>query len=219
MKQIQGIFFKDFINGHVPHILLELYRDQVYEFYFKGKKDLTILDVGANIGLFTFYAYPYAKKIYSVEPSGEHFETLISMLNFNHMDRAMPIQVALSSKNGSQTFYHNQNTTMYSLNKAVNGLPDEAETVTCVTLDKLFKDNKIKHIDFMKIDIEGAECEVFASEGFDKVADKIDTIVGEYHSWSQVNPKQLENSIKDRGFNFKWLESTDAKVFHAERIR
>ena len=219
MKQIQGIFFKDFIDGHIPHIILELYKDKVYDFYFQDKKDLTIIDIGANVGLFTFFAYPYAKKIYSVEPSGEHFETLITMVNFNHLERVVPIQSAVAIKNGKQTFYHSENTTMYSLKEAVNTLPKEAEIVNCVTLDRLFKDNEIEHVDLIKIDVEGSECEIFAGEGFKKVANKIDTIIGEYHTWSGVNPKQLENSIKDRGFKFRWLGITDATIFHAERIR
>ena len=219
MKQIQGIFFKDFLDGWIPQILTELYKDKVYEFYFKGKEDLTILDLGANVGLFTFYAYQYAKKIYSVEPSAEHFETLIALVNFNHMEKVTPINVAVAVKSGKQTFYHSENTTMYSLHGAVNTLPDDAEIVNAVTLDKLFKDNRIKHVDLMKVDIEGSECEVFASQGFKKVARKIDTIIGEYHDWSGVNPKQLENSIKDVGFKFRWLGTTDASMFHAERIK
>ena len=219
MKQTQGLFFRDFKNSYLPEILKEMYRDKVYDFYFQGKKDLTVLDIGANIGVFSFYAAEFCKKIYAIEPSEEHFQSLVTMVEFNRMENIEPIKAAIANKTEKRTFYHNTNTTMYSLNKAVNTLPDDAERVQCVSLDDLFKNNKIKHVDFMKIDVEGAESEIFASKGFEKVARKIDHIMGEYHTWSGVSPQMIENSIKDRGFKFRWTNSTEAAVFYAERIK
>ena len=219
MKPIQGFFFRDFKNSYLPEILKEMYRDCVYDPYLKGKKDLVIADFGANIGMFSYYAYEMAKVIYAIEPSKQHFEVLTKMIEFNGLERVKPIKKALSHKNGMVTFYHNENTTMFSLKESVNNKPKESEEVETITLDKLFDENKINHLDFMKIDIEGSEAEVFSSLGFEKVANKINIIMGEFHIWSNVNPAQFKTYFLDNGFNFKWANATEASLFIAERIK
>ncbi len=217
MKPIHGIFFREFSTSYIPEILKELYRDAIYEPYLQGKMDLVMLDVGANIGLFSLYAEKYAKFIYAVEPSLEHIEVIRTMKEFNHLDKVIPVQCAISHKNGFANFYHNENTTMFSLKPEVNGKPDEMEMVVTISLDTFFDKYDIQHVDFMKIDIEGAEAEVFGSEGFDRVKDKIDVIAGEFHTWSGVNPQQFETYFSDRGFEFKWMNTTQATTFIAQR--
>jgi FkbM family methyltransferase len=227
---IKGFFFREFNQTYMPEILTEIYRDRVYDQFLKDKKDLTIVDLGANIGLWTFYAHDKAKVLYSVEPAREHFECLATMIITNGMDNVVPIQKAVSNTNGSVRLGHSDNKTMHSLLGAVNTVvnsivnikdakDEEYEDVQSTTLDKLFKDNGIKHVDFMKIDIEGTEVELFAGEGFDKVKDKIDVIVGEFHSWTGSNPEQLANCLKDKGFKFEWINKAEATLFSAERIK
>lgn len=220
MKPIQGIYFRHFEDGYIPEILEEIYKHKVYDPYIKGKHDLTIVDLGANIGLWTHYAYPSAKVIYSFEPAKEHFECLVTMLVGNDMNRCGPINKAISNENGKTLFYHNANTTMYSLNKAVDGGEEfPPEEVGTITLDKFFEEYKLEHVDVMKVDIEGAEASLFAGEGFEKVKDKIDCIIGEFHQWTGINPAQFETYFRDRDFTFKWLDKTSATLFVAERIK
>ncbi len=215
---MKALFFQDIENNYLTDILKEIYKDKIYKPYLDGRKDLTIIDVGANIGLTTYYFYPFAKKIYSIEPGKEHLEVLKAMIKFNDMeDKVTVIQKAMSHENGTKTFYHNTNTTMFSLKSQVSD-KGEKEEVDAITFDVLFKENNIDHVDFMKLDIEGSECEVLASEGFEKVAGKIDLIVGEYHQWSGVNPGHLAASLRDNGFTFDWLNKTEAAVFVSRKI-
>jgi FkbM family methyltransferase len=212
---MKGIFFENFKNSYIPHILKESYIDQAYEPYFRGKKDLTIVDVGANIGLTSFYFYDYAKVVYALEPSEQHMKVLKHMIAFNKMDdRIIPIKKALSHKNGTANFYHNENVTMFSLNSAVNS-KDDKEEVETITFDSFFKENNITHVDFLKLDVEGSEHEIIGSEGFDKVADKIDVIMGEHHVWSGRNPEQFRAAFIDRGFDFMWIPN-EAQLFVAK---
>lgn len=217
MKPIQGIFYRDLEANFIPEILEEIYKHKVYDPFLNGKKDLVMLDVGANIGLWSQYAYPYAKIIYAVEPSAEHYECLVTMLVSNELHNVAPHKVAISNSSGKSKFYHNDNVTMYSLSEAVS--QGEYEEVETVTLDRFFEDNKIEHVDFMKIDIEGAESQVFGGDGFDRVKDKIDIIMGEYHQWTGINPNQFASYFTDRGFKFRWANKTSASLFIAERIK
>jgi FkbM family methyltransferase len=211
MKPLQGIFYRDWENDHVSDILKEIFYERLYLPLVKDKKDLTIVDVGANIGLFTLWMYKYASKIYAVEPSEMHCETLKTMLAYNKMDKVEIVQKAVSDHDGEQTFYHTDNTTSFSLTPG----PGEKETVKTTTLGTLLKD--IPHIDILKIDIEGAEGTCFTDPGFDTVAPKIDNIILEYHNWCGVNVALIMNTIRDRGFSVEQLP-TQATVLWFKKI-
>ena len=213
---MRGIFFNEFNSSYIPHILQELYIEKVYDPFFKGKKDMTILDVGGNIGLFSFYAHEHAKKIYCLEPSKQHVEVIKHMLDYNSMsDRVEVLQLALSNKNGSSKFYHNQNKTMFSLQGAVSD-GSETEEVKTITLDALMIMKGIKKVDFMKLDIEGSEFDVISSKGFELVSDKIDSMVVEIHQWAGRNPSQITTALRDYGFDV-WNIPAQATLFGARR--
>ncbi len=214
---MQGIFFRDFKNAYLPEILKEIYRDCVYDPYLQGKKDLTILDVGANIGLFTFYAQEFAKTVYSVEPSKQHFEALTKLVDFNGFKNVTPVNLALANENKTLTLNHNTNSTMFSLKDAVKDPALQGEEVEAVTIETLLSRYQIEHVDFMKLDVEGAEMEIIGGEAFDRVAQKIDVIMGENHQWNTTNPEQLRTAFIDRGFKFEWVNKTEAALFVAKR--
>jgi len=78
---MNAIFYNDWESSFIPDILKEIYTDKIYAPYFLGKKDLTILDLGANIGLTTTYFSQFGK-VYSVEPAKETFEVLKHTIEF-----------------------------------------------------------------------------------------------------------------------------------------
>ena len=63
-----------FDSLYIPYIYREIYFEGIYIDVLNQKKDLTIIDVGANIGITVQHFQPYAKKLYAIEPSREHFE-------------------------------------------------------------------------------------------------------------------------------------------------
>jgi FkbM family methyltransferase len=213
-KPLKAIFYRDWDNDHIGDILKEIYFERLYAPLVKDKKDLTIVDIGANVGLFTLWMYPYAAKIYSIEPSALHSETLRKMIEFNQMDNVEVIQKALSDKDGETTFYHSGNTTAFSLQNLSGGTTD-SETVQTATIGTLLKD--IPHIDILKVDVEGAEGTCFANSSFDAVAPKIDNIVLEFHSWCGVGVTLLMNTIRDRGFSVEQLP-TQATVLWFKKL-
>lgn len=220
MNDIRGLFFRDFNNAYFPEILKEIYRDRIYYPYIErpNRKDLTVLDIGGNCGLFTHYVEPYASKIFIVEPSKQHCETINQMIKFNKIDHKVTvIQKALANENGTTSFYHNKNSTMFSLLPDVDDKSQEPETVETTRLDTLFTQYNIKHVDFMKLDIEGAEAQVIGGDGFEQVADKIDSMVFEWHTWSKMNPNLMVTALKDYGFKVERIPS-DAVLFGATRI-
>lgn len=192
-----------------------MYLDRVYHYFFNGRKDLTMLDVGSNIGLFSYYAQDYAKQIYAFEPSGETFKILEANIRDLPIKNIKPYQMAIANENGEMSFYTNTNTTMNSLLKVVDNTQKE-EKVKTMRLDTFFEKEKIEHISFAKIDIEGGEGTFFGGEGFKLCAPKIDALVYEWHQWSGVNPTLINNTLYDLGYKVFQIPC-DALVYGAEK--
>lgn len=194
------IHFKDWDNSYIPNILREMYLDRVYEPFLGGKENLTIIDAGFNIGLFSLYAQKYAKQIYAFEPSAETYKIGLKNLKGNRINNVKLFQKAISTKDEKINFYHNQNSTMNSTMAVVENLPKIKETVEGIRFDTFVKEEGIEKIDFLKLDIEGSECEVIGSESFANIVPILEALVVEYHSWSGVNPQQLVTTLRDYGY-------------------
>lgn len=167
----------------IPYIYKEIYFEGVYIDILNGKKDLTIVDVGANIGVTVQHFQPYAKKLYAIEPSPEHFKALEKNKEFNKWNNVELFQYALSDTNGEMSFSQNKH------NRTMNGLAQSGEfKVPTKSIDTFFEENSIDTVDFMKFDPEGAEEQILRSDGFKKVAEKIKAIEIEFHhpNWTEL---------------------------------
>lgn len=218
---MQGIFFEPPIeDNYLGHIMAEVYKDRVYSSILDGKKDLTILDIGANIGITAHYFSQFAKKVVAVEPYPAHFVCLSKMIEFNKLDNVVAVNRAIFLKEGVFHLYENKNKTMNSLHMAVSnqqmGGTGNSIPVQAITLKQLMDENKIEDVDLMKLDIEGSEIEVFSSLSFKEVAPRIKTIVTEVHAWAGRNPNQLNEALKNNGYTVEKLPN-DASLIIARR--
>ena len=74
--------------------------------FLKDKKDLVILDIGANVGLFTLYAQDSASKVISVEPTPSH-QNLFEKICGKYENVEL-VKAALSDKNEDCKLLHVQ---------------------------------------------------------------------------------------------------------------
>ena len=214
---MKGFFFDgELEDNYWGHIFAETYKEKIYDPFLRGKKDLTIVEIGANVGIVSYYFSQFAKTVFAIEPAMEHFACLSYMLEYNEVKNVKPIRKAIHIENKQLPFFHNKNRTMWSLHQAVSDPNLPSEMVEAITLDKLFEDEGIEHVDLLKADPEGSEIEIFSSEGFSKVASKIDVVVGEAHDWAGRNFNQLREAFKNNGFDFEWVPN-DAHIYIARR--
>ena len=203
-------------SNYIGHIVSEVYKEGIYRPYLEGKKDLTIIDIGGNIGITAYYFSQFAKQVYVLEPALRHFDTINRMIEFNGLKNIKPIRKALYTDNTKLPFYHNEaNQTMYSLYQSVSD-GTEPEMVDTVTLEQLLRDENIDHVDFLKLDCEGSEGEILSGVAFKNVAEKIDTIVMETHSWGIRPLQQVKDALVNRGFKIEPIPG-DATLFAATR--
>jgi FkbM family methyltransferase len=207
---MNGLFWNGNIEDNfIGHIMAEVYKDEVYKPTFIGRKNLTIFDLGANIGITSMYFSNYAKDVYSVEPAKEHIECLKKMLEFNKIKNIHPLNYAIAGKNGKLTLNHNPNKTSYSLIAKTS--EKDNEEIDAITIEKLFEITGVKHVDFVKMDIEGSEFEVVCGESFRKVAPMIDQIIIEMHQWAGRNFNQLKEALRNNGFKVSTIPN-DASI-------
>lgn len=219
MNEGNGIIhYKDWKNSWIPHILKELYIDNIYSPYLEGRKDLTIFDLGANIGLFSMYASQFAKEVFAFEPAKETFEIAQKNIRENNITNVRIYQKAVHTENEKVKLFHSVNTTANSLLDAVRDKSQEPEEVEGIRLDTFIKEEKIEKIDFMKIDIEGTENLLLSSESFENIVPIIDAFVIELHDWSMIHPQQTVTTIRDLGYDVVEIPS-QALILGATKAR
>ena len=153
-------------------MITESWIHEVYTKYFDIEDDDVVLDIGANIGAFSMLAAFYVKKgiIYSFEPEKKSFELLKENVKLNKVKNIKIINEAVSNKTGTSYFYlSDTNAGGHSL---YSSRADKKVTVPTVSFEEFIEKNKIEKIDFLKMDCEGCEYDVFyncSDETFKKI--------------------------------------------------
>lgn len=137
-------------NAYEPHVTA-IFRDRL-------KPGMNVLDIGANIGYFTMLSAFLVKSIGSVmaiEPNAANAKLLEASRRANSFDNVVVVQAAAGREIGLLVLNaSHSNGTTAQLSDNVRSLIDSI-TVPSLKLDDLIPANK--NIDFIKIDVEGAE--------------------------------------------------------------
>lgn len=134
------------------------------------KEGMTVIDAGANLGQYTLIAGSTVGpkgQVHSFEPSPRIFRELEFNVELNNLKNICSInQLALSDRPGKA------NLSRYEPGKEVYGSLGKSnwggeiigyDEVDIVTIENYCEQNKINKVNFMKMDIEGAE--LFALKG------------------------------------------------------
>lgn len=138
----------------------------------KGVKADVVIDIGALAGEFCAYVYDKANVIYAIEPYDPHYEELVNNIDQFGLDKIKPFNIAISDTN--EMGYLDIRT------RGGHSLGNSGQPIERMTLATFIINNKINHIDVLKIDVEGEENKIFASKDFLTVQDRISFIIGEH---------------------------------------
>jgi FkbM family methyltransferase len=178
-------FDKIFVNGE-------------YEIQLPRPPQL-IIDAGANVGYASvFFAnrYPQAR-ILAIEPDTDNFRLL------QHNTRAYPnircMQCGIWSRNTNLRIENPQDEPW-----AFRVVETDVAlgSIAAVTLERLMQQAGAQRIDVLKMDVEGAEREIFAAANCRLWLEKTDTLIAELHE--QISPgtaAAMEKAID--GLHFK----------------
>ena len=135
-------------------------RSEIAFFRSRFRADMTFIDVGANVGLYSALALAtpgFRGRVLAIEPHGESRQYLQKTVEAN--GAAQICELAASDSPGTLTLYKNPE------NKGDNRLyPDpllrSEERIAADTLDNICRRHGIGAAQFIKIDVQGAEAQV-----------------------------------------------------------
>jgi len=181
------------------------------------QKDMIVLDVGANLGIFTLHALAAGCKVYAFEPTPRTFRLLkdnVQVNGFMESGRAILTQSAVGETAGMCQF------TTYSdvcgHNSIFGQSEDGAETidVSVVSLDETFGSGT--RVDIIKIDVEGAELLVF--KGMKRIIKENPHIkifmefAPEHLLRAGVQPKEMLEYISNLGLTYYAINELTGEV-------
>lgn len=179
------------------------------------EKGDVVLDLGANIG---YYTLIFAKlvgqkgKVYAFEPDPDNFALLAKNVGINGYKNVILVQKAVSNKNGKIKLFLSEDNTeghiIYDLNDGRKSIEIES-----VRLNDYFK-NYDGTIDFIKMDIEGAEGEAVC--GMSDLLKKNVKIATEFNpsllKGSGMGPEKYLKLLIKHGFKLYHLDEQEKKI-------
>ncbi len=156
-----------------------------------------VVDVGANVGLTTIdFARRFRKaRVLAVEPEAKNFALLEK--NVRRYRRIEPVHAALWSANEPVAFSNGD--AEFDSFRFGRSEADRSDSVRGVTLDRLMDEHGLERIDLLKIDIEGAERQVFADPS--AWIDRVDVMIIELHDFLMPGCESVVlPALKDFGF-------------------
>jgi FkbM family methyltransferase len=137
---------------------MELWRDRI-------EVGMTVIDVGANIGVYTYSAAQMVGekgKVIAIEPFSTCISCLTETRRINRFDWVHIISGAASDRNGTAKLSLNSSSELNEIipDSTEATSSDQFETVSCITIDSLIDQENLTRIDWLKIDAEGHEINV-----------------------------------------------------------
>ena len=174
-------------------------------------EDMTVVDIGANIGFYTLLAAKLVGtkgKVFTFEPEPQNYALLLRNIELNGYKNVTPVRKAVSSKTGKADLFINKRTGSHGF------LSDREDVIGVTTVETMSLDNYFEGkecpIDIIKIDVEGSELAVFA--GMPNIIKKNGNlkIFTEFY-WPRglqkpgFSPREYWDKIIKSGFKFIYL--------------
>jgi FkbM family methyltransferase len=179
----------------------EFFVDRIYDKYLKGKTFDTVVDVGANIGLWTEYIMhsTNCKKVFSVEPNTEALKVLKNSFD----SKVTVVEKAMASSDGELEFFVDANNSTISSVAEFDGRSNITYKVGAISFKSFLSQYNVDKIDLFKVDIETGEYDLFESFDESDFA-KINNMLVEFHVMGgrtyEKDATNLINMIKKAGF-------------------
>jgi len=205
---------KSFINSdkggkwNILAVFNEIIGHKVYHNDFVNvEKDDFVIDIGFNYGLFSMVSLKNnPKKIIAFEPNPKLVSNYQKFLNHEKIELH---QKAVSNKEGIVTFKENNDPGMSTLSNDLITHPGWGDVNTTYEVElinfyQFLQENNINRIDYLKVDCEGSEYDIFDSIPNEYLTNQVKKIALEFHyKFEDEKVQKLYNKILDCGFETK----------------
>jgi FkbM family methyltransferase len=188
------------LSGH-PHDLITLFVIFVREEYGRFPGRGTIVDIGANLGMFALYAARQgAARVIAYEPNGSAYKIMEENLACNARGADLRARrLAVSGEHGKRVRFPVAPSVYNRI--AEEGESGTFETVETTSLAQIVATDAPGGIDLLKLDCEGAEYDILYAP--DAPLESIREIRMEYHGG---RGQELAGFLRGRGFRIDKLE-------------
>lgn len=134
--------------------------DDVRVFASLIRPGTTVVDVGANIGMYTLFAARAVGlngRVFAFEPVPDLYRRLVGNVAVSRAGSVTTFEVALSDRRGTAPFHIGRSDSMGSL---VRAQTPETIDVPTEPLDEFLDRQAVTRVDVLKVDVEGAEMQV-----------------------------------------------------------
>ena len=176
-------------------VIREIYAEGSYDKARISDGD-TVVDVGANIGIFSIKAARQTPsgRVVSVEPAPLNLDLLRENVVRNHFDNVTIIEGAVSDHQGEASLFDHGEYGLYSIHQKA----DRFTPVRLMTLDQIFQREKISLCHVLKIDVEGEEVAVL--RGASQALRVTNQVVMEITKINEY-PRQCAELLANTGFS------------------
>lgn len=182
--------------------------------YGRIKPNLTVIDIGANIGVFAIYAATTAPgtRVYAYEPMPSTFQLMVENIRRNDLEeRIIPAQLGVTAGKERRRLYAGTESQFSSIYPT--GDPRTYVDVDCVSLADILEENSIHECDLLKLDCEGAEFEILYNTPSEYLS-RIKAIRMEYHNdaaGGERSLKPLLAFLRSHGFGVRKLKEVSER--------
>jgi len=204
-----SLFLRDEVDISV---MREIFKFQEYK---KAEKVIVsavspILDVGAHAGFFSIYAWALNEnaKIFALEPEPENLKMLEKNLKANNIKNVKIIVGALAQNTEKRILTitkDNQNHFLADAKRTTRLTPND-KWVQSYSLADVFKENKIKKLSLIKMDIEGGEYEILENLKTNEFH-FFENIILEYHDTQNNHHQKIEQILRENKFGVQTFPS------------
>jgi len=196
---------------------------------------MNVLDAGAHVGYFSLLFSELVGpegKVFAFEPHPETYHLLVKNIGFKKYRNIIPVENALSDENEEIEFFEVNFTgahSVYDVSKYLFETDPERYrfkkklTVDAVTLDDFLAKRGNPEIDFIKIDIEGAEPRALA--GMKKTIERSKNlkIIVEFNAATLqaggVTPAEFMDQMQEMGFEIKEILDSEGRLETIDQLR
>lgn len=151
----------------------EIGQEKIYEKFCRVQESDIVVDIGASVGPFVYSILnKKPKEVYCIEPSRQLFPALVS--NTSKYCKEIPIiyiNKAISDGQAEVKVFSKDNENIYG------GIKD----YSTLTFKQFISAYRIHKINFLKLDCEGGEYNIFNDESIDWILTNVDKIAAEFH--------------------------------------
>jgi FkbM family methyltransferase len=158
----------------------EIFFEKAYELHREVSRNDVVVDLGAHVGIFSIKAATVASNVISVEPSPFNFKLLNFNAKLNHLENLTTVNSAVADYDGYAKLHLQPQSGMHSILNMRAATSMHSVNVKVRKLDTIVEELNIKKVDFLKIDVEGAELYVL-NGGLDTLKKYRPFIALEYH--------------------------------------